>query len=152
MLQSPLAALKDVGLAATARGKAASRFRAPRALVCQSCRQSSLRSAAVITLTDNASAKVSDLIKAEDEDGLSLRVAVRPGGCSGFSYEMYFDTDVSDNDTTARYGDVQVVVDQSSAMLLEGATLDYSDSLQSAGFSIDNPNAQRTCGCGQSFS
>lgn len=106
----------------------------------------------MITLTDNASAKVSDLIKAEDEDGLSLRVAVRPGGCSGFSYEMYFDTDVSDNDTTARYGDVQVVVDQSSAMLLEGATLDYSDSLQSAGFSIDNPNAQRTCGCGQSFS
>ncbi len=106
----------------------------------------------MITLTENASSKVSDLIKAENENGLALRVAVRPGGCSGFSYEMYFDTEVSDGDTKATFGDVQVVVDASSAMLLEGATLDYSDSLQSAGFSIDNPNAQRTCGCGQSFS
>ncbi len=106
----------------------------------------------MITLTESASSKVSDLIKAENEEGLALRVAVRPGGCSGFSYEMYFDTDTSEADTTATFGDVQVVVDASSAMLLEGATLDYSDSLQSAGFSIDNPNAQRTCGCGQSFS
>ena len=106
----------------------------------------------MITLTDQASDKVFELIKAENEDGLALRVAVRPGGCSGFSYEMYFDTDVADSDTTATFGEVQVVVDPSSAMLLEGATLDYSDSLQSAGFSIDNPNAQRTCGCGQSFS
>ncbi|MXW96609.1 MAG: iron-sulfur cluster insertion protein ErpA [Acidimicrobiaceae bacterium] len=110
------------------------------------------RRAVVITLTDKASDKVSELIEAENEEGLSLRVAVRPGGCSGFSYEMYFDTDVADSDTTATFGAVQVVVDPSSAMLLEGATLDYSDSLQSAGFSIDNPNAQRTCGCGQSFS
>lgn len=106
----------------------------------------------MITLTDNASGKVSDLIEAENEDGLALRVAVRPGGCSGFSYEMYFDSDIADSDTTATFGDVQVVVDPSSAMLLEGATLDYSDGLQAAGFSIDNPNAQRTCGCGQSFS
>jgi len=106
----------------------------------------------VITLTDKASDKVSQLIEAEDTDGLSLRVAVQPGGCSGFSYEMYFDSDIADTDATATFGDVQVVVDPSSAMLLEGATLDYSDSLQSAGFSIDNPNAQRTCGCGQSFS
>ena len=106
----------------------------------------------MITLTEKASSKVSELIRAEDEAGLALRVAVRPGGCSGFSYEMYFDTDVADTDTRATFGEVQVVVDPSSAMLLEGATLDYSDSLQSAGFSIDNPNAQRTCGCGQSFS
>ena len=106
----------------------------------------------MITLTHKASSKVSELIRAEDEAGLALRVAVRPGGCSGFSYEMYFDTDVADTDTKATFGEVQVVVDPSSAMLLEGATLDYSDSLQSAGFSIDNPNAQRTCGCGQSFS
>ena len=106
----------------------------------------------MITLTDHASSKVSELIKAENEDGLSLRVAVRPGGCSGFSYEMYFDTDIAEGDATATFGDVQVVVDPSSAMLLDGATLDYSDGLQSAGFSIDNPNAQRSCGCGQSFS
>ena len=106
----------------------------------------------VITLTDQASSKVSELIRAENEEGLSLRVAVRPGGCSGFSYEMYFDTDVADSDNTETFGDVQVVVDPSSAMLLDGATLDYSDGLQQAGFSIDNPNAQRSCGCGQSFS
>ena len=106
----------------------------------------------MITLTDQASSKVSELIRAENEEGLSLRVAVRPGGCSGFSYEMYFDTDVADSDNTETFGDVQVVVDPSSAMLLDGATLDYSDGLQQAGFSIDNPNAQRSCGCGQSFS
>ena len=106
----------------------------------------------MITLTDNASDKVSSLISAEDEEGLALRVAVRPGGCSGFSYEMYFDTDVGDDDQTISFGNVRVVVDQSSAMLLEGATLDYKDGLQDAGFSIDNPNAERTCGCGQSFS
>ena len=106
----------------------------------------------MITLTETASAKVLALIEAEGEDDLALRVAVRPGGCSGFSYEMYFDTDVIEGDTKATFGDVQVVVDSSSAMLLDGATLDYSDGLQSAGFSIDNPNAQSSCGCGQSFS
>lgn len=106
----------------------------------------------MITLTDSAATKVSELIKAEGEDGLALRVAVRPGGCSGYSYEMFFDTDIADDDVTESYGDVKVVVDPSSAMLLSGATLDYKDGLQGAGFSIDNPNAQRTCGCGQSFS
>ena len=106
----------------------------------------------MITLTETASAKVLALIEAEGEDDLALRVAVRPGGCSGFSYEMYFDTDVIEGDTKVTFGDVQVVVDSSSAMLLDGATLDYSDGLQSAGFSIDNPNAQSSCGCGQSFS
>ncbi|MBV9951858.1 MAG: iron-sulfur cluster insertion protein ErpA [Acidimicrobiia bacterium] len=106
----------------------------------------------MIALTDNAAAKVKELVDAEGEEHLALRVAVRPGGCSGFSYEMFFDTDVAADDLTATYGDVKVVVDPSSAQLLTGATLDYKDGLQQAGFSIDNPNAQRTCGCGQSFS
>jgi iron-sulfur cluster assembly protein/iron-sulfur cluster insertion protein len=106
----------------------------------------------VITLTEAAANKVGELIRAEGEDGLALRVAVRPGGCSGFSYEMFFDTDVAADDVQQSYGAVQVVVDPSSAQLLSGATLDYKDGLQGAGFSIDNPNAQRTCGCGQSFS
>ena len=106
----------------------------------------------MITLTDTATTKVSELIKQEGDDGLALRVAVRPGGCSGFSYEMFFDTDVAPDDILTAYGDVKVVVDPSSAMLLDGATLDYKDGLQGAGFSINNPNAQRTCGCGQSFS
>ena len=106
----------------------------------------------MITLTPDAASKVGELLTQEGEEGLALRVAVRPGGCSGFSYEMYFDTEVNDNDQSAKFDGVDVIVDQSSAMLLQGATLDYSDSLQNAGFSIDNPNAQRTCGCGQSFS
>jgi iron-sulfur cluster assembly protein/iron-sulfur cluster insertion protein len=106
----------------------------------------------VITITDVAANKVSELIKQEGDEDLALRVAVRPGGCSGFSYEMFFDTEIASDDITANYGDVKVVVDPSSAQLLAGATLDYKDGLQGAGFSINNPNAQRTCGCGQSFS
>ena len=106
----------------------------------------------MITLTDTAVSKVDELITAEGEDGLALRVAVRPGGCSGFSYEMFFDTDRADDDMTVDYNGVAVVVDPSSAQLLDGATLDYKDGLQDAGFSIDNPNAQSSCGCGQSFS
>ncbi len=106
----------------------------------------------MITLTDDAVAKVGQLITADGEEGLALRVAVRPGGCSGFSYEMFFDTDRADDDLVTSYGEVEVVVDPSSAQLLEGATLDYKDGLQDAGFAIDNPNAQSTCGCGQSFS
>jgi len=106
----------------------------------------------MITLTDNAASKVGALLADEDEAGLALRVAVRPGGCSGFSYEMFFDGEFADDDTTTEYEGVKVVVDASSAMLLEGATLDYKDGLQETGFSINNPNAQRTCGCGSSFS
>lgn len=105
-----------------------------------------------ITLTDAAVAKVGELIEQEGNPQLVLRVAVRPGGCSGFSYEMFFDTDVAADDVKGSFGDVVVVVDPSSASLLSGSTLDYKDGLQGAGFSINNPNASRTCGCGQSFS
>ena len=106
----------------------------------------------MITLTDSAASKVKDLIAAEGEPDLALRVAVRPGGCSGFSYEMFFDSDVADDDNLVDFSGVKVVVDASSAELLAGATLDYKDGLQGAGFAIDNPNAQRSCGCGKSFS
>ena len=106
----------------------------------------------MIVLSDSATDKVRSLMEQEGVADLALRVAVRPGGCSGFSYEMFFDTDVADDDKTLDYSGVKVVVDPSSASLLEGATLDYKDGLQGAGFAIDNPNAQRTCGCGQSFS
>jgi iron-sulfur cluster assembly accessory protein len=107
---------------------------------------------AVITLTDTAVTKVKELIAAESEENLALRVAVRPGGCSGFSYEMFFDTDVAADDISADFGGFNVVVDPSSAPLLKGATLDFKDGLQGAGFSVNNPNATRSCGCGQSFS
>ena len=106
----------------------------------------------MIALTDNAAEKVRNLMDAEGVPDLALRVAVRPGGCSGFSYEMFFDTDVADDDHAEDINGVRLVVDESSAMLLDGATLDYKDGLQGAGFAIDNPNAQRTCGCGNSFS
>ena len=106
----------------------------------------------MITLTDTASSKVKELLAQEGEDGLMLRVAVRPGGCSGFSYEMFFDSEKDNDDLVADHFGVPVVVDPSSAQLLDGATLDYKDGLQGAGFAIDNPNAQKTCGCGQSFS
>jgi iron-sulfur cluster assembly protein/iron-sulfur cluster insertion protein len=107
----------------------------------------------MITLTDTAASKVKELLEAEGATDLALRVAVRPGGCSGFSYEMFFDGDVATDDQTASYGDsVRVVVDPASAQLLEGATLDYKDGLDQSGFAITNPNATRTCGCGSSFS
>lgn len=106
----------------------------------------------MITLTNTAAVKVKQLLEAEGATELALRVAVRPGGCSGFSYEMYFDGDVASDDQTLTFGDVRVVVDPASAQLLEGASLDYKDGLQDAGFAINNPNASRTCGCGNSFS
>lgn len=106
----------------------------------------------MITMTDTAAGKVGQLIEAEGDTDLALRVAVRPGGCSGFSYDMFLDTKVEDGDVSSEFGGVRVVVDPSSAQLLEGATLDYNDGLDQSGFSITNPNAQRTCGCGQSFS
>ncbi len=107
----------------------------------------------MITLTDTAANKVKELLKAEGADDLALRVAVRPGGCSGFSYEMFFDGDVASDDQQAEFGEsVRVVVDAQSAQLLEGATLDYKDGLEQSGFAITNPKATRTCGCGQSFS
>jgi iron-sulfur cluster assembly accessory protein len=107
----------------------------------------------VFALTDAAVAKVSELIAAEDTtDPLVLRVAVRPGGCSGYSYEMFFDTEVADDDLRTDHGNVTVVIDPASQQLLKGATLDYKDGLQGAGFHVTNPNAERSCGCGQSFS
>lgn len=107
----------------------------------------------MITVTESAATKVRELLDQEDDPSLALRVAVRPGGCSGFSYEMFFDGEVAGDDQSATFGsDVKVIVDPTSAQLLTGATLDYKDGLQQTGFSIDNPNAQRTCGCGQSFS
>jgi iron-sulfur cluster assembly protein/iron-sulfur cluster insertion protein len=106
----------------------------------------------MITLTDTASSKVKELIEAEGNPALALRVAVRPGGCSGLSYEMFFDSDVADDDLATEHRGVRVVVDPASAQHLEGASLDYKDGLQGAGFTINNPNVTRTCGCGQSFS
>ena len=106
----------------------------------------------MITLNDNAAVKVKELVEAAGEMDLALRVAVRPGECSGKCYEMFFDRKTEADDISQFYGDVRVVSDSMSAQLLEGATLDFKDGLMGSGFAIDNPNAQRTCGCGNSFS
>ena len=114
---------------------------------------SSTETIQTIVLTEAATAKVAELLAQEGNDELALRVAVRPGGCSGYSYEMFFDGEIADDDIQSTFGGgVRVVVDPASAPLLTGATLDFKDGLQGAGFSINNPNAQRSCGCGQSFS
>ena len=106
-----------------------------------------------VTLTEDAAAKVAELLAQEEgAEDLALRVAVKPGGCSGYSYEMFFDSEREDDDVVRQFGTVTVVVDAASAELLTGATLEYSDGLQGAGFHITNPNATRTCGCGSSFS
>ena len=108
---------------------------------------------APITLTETAIVKVKELIvdAAADEE-LALRVAVKSGGCSGFNYDMYFDSEFAADDIVREFDGVKVSVDASSAELLKGSTLDFQDGLQGAGFHITNPNATRTCGCGNSFS
>ena len=106
----------------------------------------------MLTVTDSAAAKVKDLLEAEGDTTMALRVAVRPGGCSGFSYEMFFDSDFAADDIKHDVQGVSVVVDPASAPQLQGAVLDFKDGLQGAGVAITNPIAQRTCGCGQSFS
>jgi len=105
-----------------------------------------------VNLTESAVSKVRELIAGEDETGLALRMAVRPGGCSGFSYEMYFDSEIDPADIVEEFEDVKVLVDPQSADMVRGSTLDYKEGLMEAGFAIDNPNVTRSCGCGNSFS
>ena len=105
-----------------------------------------------VALSDEAAAKVKELIDAEGDPGLALRLAVAPGGCSGFQYDMFFDTQVDDSDLISENGGVRVLVDAASAPLVSGAVIDYKDmGLQGGGFAINNPSQTRSCGCGQSF-
>ena len=103
-------------------------------------------------MTNAAATKVAELIEREGDTELVLRVGVRPGGCSGFSYEMFFDTETEGSDIISSFGDVRVAVDPQSMEMLNGAEIDYRDGLQGAGFHIQNPNVTRSCGCGNSFS
>src|SRR4029079_12626634 len=91
-------------------------------------------SRAIFNLTDAAAAKVRELLEAEGDPALALRGAVRPGGCSGYRYEMVFDGDIAADDTVSDFGGIKVLIDPASAPLLGGATLDYKDTLQGAGF------------------
>ena len=105
-----------------------------------------------VSLTDAAAAKVRSLLEQEGRDDLRLRLAVQPGGCSGLIYQLYFDERTLDGDATAEFGDgVEAVVDKMSVPYLDGASIDFEDTIQKQGFTIDNPNAQGSCACGDSF-
>lgn len=104
-----------------------------------------------IVLTDEASGKVKALLEQEGRDDLRLRVAVQPGGCSGLRYQLYFDERELDGDVVADFGGVEVVTDRMSSPYLIGATIDFVDSIEKQGFTIDNPNATGSCACGDSF-
>lgn len=104
-----------------------------------------------IVLTDAAAAKVKSLLDQEGRDDLALRLAVQPGGCSGLRYQLFFDERHLDGDVVKTYGGVNVVTDRMSAPYLAGATIDFMDTIEKQGFTIDNPNATSTCACGDSF-
>jgi iron-sulfur cluster assembly accessory protein len=105
----------------------------------------------MITLTEMAAGKVKELLEQEGRQDIALRVAVQPGGCSGLRYAMYLDDQVGDNDQAEEIYGVRVVVDRLSAPYLSEAKIDFVDSLEASGFTIDNPVAQSSCACGNSF-
>jgi iron-sulfur cluster assembly accessory protein len=104
-----------------------------------------------VGLTDVAAAKVRSLLTQEGREDLRLRVAVQPGGCSGLIYQLYFDERTLEGDAVRDYDGVEVVVDKMSVPYLEGASIDFEDTIQKQGFTIDNPNAGGSCACGDSF-
>lgn len=104
-----------------------------------------------VSLTDTAAQKVKSLLEQEGRDDLQLRIAVQPGGCSGLIYQLYFDERQMDGDASVNFDGVSVVVDKMSVPYLDGATIDFEDTIQKQGFTIDNPNAAGSCACGDSF-
>jgi iron-sulfur cluster assembly protein/iron-sulfur cluster insertion protein len=106
-----------------------------------------------VTLTSNAAAKVKELIEADGGNSSALRLGVKRSGCSGYAYDMFFDSQIDDTDIVSTTDGVSVVVDAESVQMVEGATIDFKDNgLDGAGFAIENPNVSGTCGCGKSFS
>lgn len=104
-----------------------------------------------VKLTPTAAEKVRSLYVQEGRDDLRLRVAVQPGGCSGLIYQLYFDERLLDGDSTVDFDGVEVVIDKMSVPYLDGASIDFEDTIQKQGFTIDNPNAGGSCACGDSF-
>ena len=104
-----------------------------------------------VTLTDVAAGKVKSLLDQEGRDDLNLRIAVQPGGCSGLRYQLFFDDRALDGDVVTQISGVGVVVDRMSVPYLGGAVIDFVDTIEKQGFTIDNPNAQGSCACGDSF-
>jgi iron-sulfur cluster assembly accessory protein len=105
----------------------------------------------MIQLTENAAGKVKELVAEEGRADIALRVAVQPGGCSGLRYAMYLDDQLSEKDVSEEQFGVKIVVDRMSVPYLSEAKIDFVDSLEASGFTIDNPVAQGSCACGNSF-
>lgn len=105
-----------------------------------------------VALSDAARDKVRSLLEQEGRTDLRLRIAVQPGGCSGLIYQLYFDERLLENDALVDFEGVEVIVDEMSVPYLDGSTIDFSDTIEKQGFTIDNPNAQGSCACGDSFS
>jgi iron-sulfur cluster assembly accessory protein len=105
----------------------------------------------MLNLTESAAGKVKELLVEEGREDIALRVAVQPGGCSGLRYSMYLDDQVTDKDQTGEQHGVRLVIDKMSVPYLSQATVDFVDSLEQSGFTIDNPAAQGGCACGHSF-
>ena len=106
----------------------------------------------MITVTDNAKKQALRLVEDEGKDGLFIRVGVQGGGCSGLMYQLTFDNQDLEGDKSFEDNGIKVVVDKKSFLYLIGTTLDFSGGLNGKGFVFQNPNADRTCGCGESFS
>jgi iron-sulfur cluster assembly accessory protein len=104
-----------------------------------------------INVSDAAAGKVRTLLQQEGRDDLQLRIAVQPGGCSGLRYQLFFDERTLDGDVVTDFDGVGVVVDRMSMPYLNGATIDFVDTIEKQGFTIDNPNAGGSCACGDSF-
>ena len=104
-----------------------------------------------VLLSDPAASKVKALLDQEGRDDLRLRIAVQPGGCSGLRYQLFFDERQLDGDVVKEFGTVKVVTDRMSAPYLGGASIDFVDTIEKQGFTIDNPNATGSCACGDSF-
>ena len=104
-----------------------------------------------ITLTASAAGKVRELVEQEGQADVVLRVAVQPGGCSGLRYAMHLDDKVAETDVISEHHGVRVAVDRMSAPYLKEAKVDFVDTLEASGFTIDNPMAQGSCACGHSF-
>ncbi|WP_309130304.1 iron-sulfur cluster assembly accessory protein [Brevibacterium sp.] len=104
-----------------------------------------------VDLSPTAADKVRSLLEQEGRDDLRLRVAVQPGGCSGLIYQLYFDERYLDGDAVRDFDGVEVIVDRMSVPYLNGSTIDFSDTIEKQGFTIDNPNAGGSCACGDSF-
>jgi iron-sulfur cluster assembly accessory protein len=140
---------EETGFAVALTARPTRNFEEPVAMTVQDTTQETAPQSVV--LSDTAATKVKGLLEQEGRDDLALRIAVQPGGCSGLRYQLFFDERTLEGDEFTDFGGVKVVVDRMSVPYLSGATIDFVDTIEKQGFTIDNPNATGSCACGDSF-